>query len=370
MLENLPDIDGVDPKAVHAFDEALGNRCIDPDFNWFRERYQRFTGRLRPYYNDRLTQQFYFDFLDFPDANAVATFNRGYALVGCHRGTFSNLGFLFDTILAQPDLLSNIGDPSAETSWLLSMEACDWSREVSEIASSMTYKNVPQSSRPRCPDRQVFSERLLLLSMDFLFFHEVSHILNRHLSLLREITPLAALSEKSSVVKYLSPLDYQALEFNADADGATILCADWYRAPDRNTMPFGSFESNIEALAFVVHMLCMLWEPQRVSIDAYNTCRHPHPGVRLLNIHRALMAMAREDRLFEARVTSGWQVGLENTLSVCDRLGIQSGVQKAYSDKEFSSTFLRYQEIATHFDSKITIQLDALDEGLLGSDGA
>ncbi|MGQ0763726.1 MAG: hypothetical protein ACT4OT_17160 [Acidobacteriota bacterium] len=181
-----------DPLKLSAFERYFqkdGGRLSDvsPDALWFKLRYRDYIKKFATIraFRNYLTNV-HFDFVDNPTLNAVAAQYDNCYLIGCYLGAMKNIQGLFTLMLSSPDVLKRIGNPAKEKRWLRSLESCSFVTPLETIISNAEIYELPPPDFPIDPKRKLYAHRLAILAMDFLFFHEMGHLVNGHLEYLQQ----------------------------------------------------------------------------------------------------------------------------------------------------------------------------------------
>ncbi len=344
-----------DPVAVQAFDAEFGGRLREHDgaLRWYLLRYWDFTKKLRrkDLYK-RCLNRFHFDFVEVDKLNAFASSRNGVNLVACFTGAFTNITSFFTLLLSHPEVLPSVGNASDEKRWIRSLRHCNWSSSWSDVLANIDVYQTPPPSFPIDPTRKLFAHRLSILAMDFLFFHEIGHLVNGHLELLRGSAELGALEEASFTEgSSLIPLDYQALELNADSHAVIAMTPELLALPEV-LPPTSTFETGSEAIeSLVLAMLSVfiLFDRTASSLKRYDSARHPHPAVRLANVHHGTVQLAAgfgpetQDRL-----RSSWSQAFDQAEQMCSCLGVGASVWHA-AEHEGEATIEAFARTAKHF---------------------
>lgn len=162
--------------------------------------------------------------------NAFAGIKDGLHVCGLHIGLHAMVYEIACYAMARPNLFPEIGDPSKEKAeripngnlpayWLIDHTVQKGTPVTAELADRFM---------PFCPQRYEYAVYLSLLMIRFVWFHELHHCLNGHVSYLSELVPSIRLNEVAipgalPLVELPScdlplPADrlYQALELDAD----------------------------------------------------------------------------------------------------------------------------------------------------------
>src|SRR5690242_12055909 len=183
-------IEEANPEFVGAFEIELrseGGRLSPRDelFQWFCLRYWDYiqTFRRLPIYAPYL-KRFHFDFVANEHLNAVATSCKDIYFIGLNAGAIQNLEIFFSLLFSDPRILADIGNASKETPWIENLTRCDWRLPVASILQEVSLRARPPQSFPIDPERRLYAHRLAILAADFVFFHELGHLVNGHLEFL------------------------------------------------------------------------------------------------------------------------------------------------------------------------------------------
>jgi hypothetical protein len=141
-----------------------------------------------------------FEYVENMKMNAFAFEDEGYEFVGVYVGVIVTVYSFVGSLLAHPGFLPSIGSPTTEEEW-----------------KSETFDPRQLYRRPKDPARLSFAHLIATLAIDFLFAHEIGHLMNGHVKLLaRRGSPLLAefdLTHRTSDEN----LTLQTLEMDADS---------------------------------------------------------------------------------------------------------------------------------------------------------
>lgn len=352
------ELEELNPTAVCAFDDEfgyIGARLAERegDLQWFRLRYWDYAKKLRmkPLYT-RYLKQFHFDFIERQSLNAIASSRDEVGLVACHSGSFDNIASFFTLLLSHPKVLPGVGDPSREKDWILSLKDCDWSASWSAILENIDMRETPPPNYPIDPDRALFAHSLAILAMDFLFFHEIGHLVGGHLEFLRGDAKVGGLEEVAfNARSRLTPLDYQALELNADSHAVVTMTREWFMLPDilPESWTFTTATEAIESLVLAMLSLFIMFDRTASSVKYYDSARHPHPAVRLANVFHGTCQLAKRHGPETLKKTeSAWALGFDRAFQMCSRLGVGASVWHV-AEYEMEAVFESFDRTAKHF---------------------
>jgi hypothetical protein len=221
------------------------------------------------------------DFLENPTVNAHATILT-HDYIGIHRGTADTLLGIFGQILSHPSSWRCVGNPKAE------MEERATGASFFSPGSERTLCHVV----PRCPQRQHFTVNLSSLAFYFLVMHEVGHLRNGHLDVLKNsgIRELTEINPSNEFTR--DPLLRQTLEIDADAyaadksigfaierigikaDGGSPAVGAFHDA-------YADYERALRTLAFAVYVLFRIFGTRDYPAESIGTATHPLSWLRL-----------------------------------------------------------------------------------------
>ncbi len=223
----------------------------------------------------------HFDYVENTAMNAVAFEADGHEFVGIWVGALATIYSFFGCLLANRRLVPTIGDMSAEVEFESDGGDDAWLVRV-----------------PKDPARRSYAHLLSAIAVEFLFQHEIAHLMNGHVRLINrrsEIRFLVEFDEHSS--QSLSSLDRQTLEMDADsfavAQGAATFVGrlaepekvfpkdwrQWYRSP----------RQALFAWIFSVYSLFRLFYKGPADLDDLESAVHPPPGIRMFMVTACLL---------------------------------------------------------------------------------
>lgn len=150
------------------------------------------------------SQLVHFDYIDNPHLNAVA-FIGDHNFIGLNFGTIIIIYDYYFRLLADPSLFQDVGNALAE-------------KTSSREASS------PLAKKPNDPYRRALAVHFAWHAIDFIVVHEVAHLLNGHVGLLKELTTCSFLEELVSLDDSALALTRQTLEMDVQPIGSGPLC--------------------------------------------------------------------------------------------------------------------------------------------------
>ncbi len=220
-----------------------------------------------------------FIYLDRSDFNACAFEHDGHRFIAMNWGVVVLLHDLFFRMLASPDVLKHIGNPSSER------------RHPKHSRLPINAKDLPITPQqpfgfsidPNDPFRGHYAVYLAQLALDFLFMHEHQHSSGGHLHFENEI-PESQISELELDTWTGDLLTRHVLELEADSMAANFIVGASYessryarRLPPGIADHLSSKEFCYEARFFAVFSLFLLME--ETSKNRRGT--HPSPIFRM-----------------------------------------------------------------------------------------
>lgn len=189
------------------------------------------------------TPMVYFDFINDPTLNAVAAFSDKTGLIGFNGGGLVILYDLFSRILSHSGILREIGDPDSEKySTPIMGNYCSNITTLKNFGD-LGYEKYKQIF-PVDNTRKNFSWFLFDIAFDFLFNHELTHILNGHVHYV----------EKNKNNSDL--LIFQTLEMDADCISVCKLLAFHVRVLKKMISPphgYEQFYKDVKSLVFYIY---------------------------------------------------------------------------------------------------------------------
>lgn len=149
--------------------------------------------------------------------NAYATIEGGVDVVRINLGVIYILRDLFNRMLSHPQILRDIGNPSIETN------VANYPANRKTIDLSTAMREVDVTQLPKDPTRRNLANWLFFVSVEFIFFHELFHIIHGHVDYLKSLGGLRAISESGLELHRLNDLDRHTIEMDADRMAADAM---------------------------------------------------------------------------------------------------------------------------------------------------
>jgi hypothetical protein len=252
---------------------------IHPLLNSLREAGRDWCAHMVETEYGQTDRSIYLDIVDNPSINAIAkVFSHDYIAV--HSGALQALlGVLFQ-MLSHPALFAQVGDCTEESV----------QRAIGPNPFSGHEAHSVQWTLPRNEARREFAVNLATVAFVFLVMHEIGHLRNGHVDLLKTMG-MAELAEiRSACPSSADPLLRHTLEIDADCYALTRCTGfvlDRFQIDLGEDSPFtrafrcafGTREHAVHTLFFAMYLLFRLFDPHTLIGDD-RLSSHPAPGLR------------------------------------------------------------------------------------------
>jgi len=245
--------------------------------------------------------EIYIDFIDNLSLNAGAMVIDGKGFIGINIGTYFLLLDFFNKVFAKKGLLESFGDSLQE-----SEDEIDLSIRLN--SGTIIFDPTVKEKVPNDPSRQFWASFCHTLSMHFLVYHELGHILRGHCGL------IGSLNGNEPILEALSNKELQKLRYNGIDALFMQTCemdADSF-ATNRSFNMFGMFMQNsgqdhpiktsvpnwdsfITIWTFAIYVLHRFYGFDNPAETNYREGTHPPPTQRLI------MIMGNIHSIFEGR---------------------------------------------------------------------
>lgn len=292
---------------------------------YFRRRCWFGLNRLNVLLPPNALQSTYFDFIANRNLNAIASSSMSYDLVGLYSGSILNLAVLFFILLSHPEVLPELGDPSKETAWFDDLSDCEWTGTLSKVFSAIR----PRSDAlnfPKDPARYSAAALMATIALDFLFFHEIGHLVLGHIDYLANLTGDRVFTEVRTG-QFLLPETSHGLELQADEFAALISLGTCFGIDSSQTpQAFPSTAEAIRRWTFAVGLLFLVFDRGDTRVAAHKDQDHPHSAVRLMNVFRRSINGAVISGSPATELHDAWQLAVKDLGSVSLRFNMGSAV--------------------------------------------
>lgn len=228
--------------------------------------------------NDR---KIYLDLVESRAVNACAN-SATDDFIAINRGTVDTLLGVFGHLISHPSTWTRVGSPQAES--------VDRALGPSLFlpSSETTLRHIV----PRCVQRQHFTVNLTTLAFHFLVMHEVAHLRNGHVDMLKNL----GIQELSEVGSSQEPtgdsLLRQTLEVDADSYAAAkslgfaiervgVVAGEDGPAAGAFRDAYGDYERALHTLAVSIFLLFRIFAPRDGPIENVGMGTHPPSWLRL-----------------------------------------------------------------------------------------
>jgi len=348
-----------DPTARLAFEAVLGpcSSKTDELESYVRRRYWYFirTGRdskVCPAHQ-RVVTKLYFNLVNSPLLNAHAMTWQDTNLIGTNVGAAVNIFAFFHMILSHPKVLPQYGFVTKEVPWLVSLSGCDWRAPLGVILAGMTVDESAGdgSKTPTNWIRQSIADTLATMALDFVFFHELTHLRRGHLHFLHVETGALQIDESRTEAEASIKRAKQAFELDADGGAMEITLGPWLAGA--HVKGFQADEATpeeaIELWTIAVAFLFVLFDPFPSPIPSYRTEEHPHPMVRLSHIYLQASHIAEQSSIeARRRFQEAWWRALGYVGEVSAILGLPSSVGYSLLTEKAEVYIAEQQQVVTH----------------------
>jgi len=318
--------------AFHACFYEYGGLSLTPmdEIDHFRQRYLRYMHNYRteaPYAT--AFSSTFFHMIRNKALGAACGRHDGYDLVGLYDGAVMNIVAFTQTLLAHPLSFKGIGNRETETPWWMLMDRADWTLPLRHVLPTIRAIAKPPDEYPCDPIRRSFAEDIATFALDFLFFHELGHVIYGHGDFLEQEFGVYQLSERKAV-SGLSPDLAKMLELSADVFAIEQTGRPWLHG-NQGT----KFASSAEALVrwcTALNLLLMISDASEAPIARYESAGHPHPAVRHV---AAYGYMSKHAHVCGARIMKNfddaWLIALEEMGEIAEHFGLRSAIWAAIS---------------------------------------
>ena len=207
--------------------------------------------------------------------------------IGINIGVVFTLLDTFARILAQPDTFPDVGNRSLENPSGAGL------RPLTTNVMSLP----PSGVGPVCSVRSLFAGVLAQTALDYLFFHQLTHLRNGHCDYTREHLAGSWLAEIAAVVQEASDLlIQQTLEMDADSGAVLHALNEAFKLKDMlqgttqvlepDTLAvieaaYGTAERATRTVAYGAYVLFRLFDDSGWDHGVQSSRSHPQPAIRM-----------------------------------------------------------------------------------------
>ena len=239
-----------------------------------------------------------FDFFDHAHVWAGATTINSVNVIGASAGLARNYSAFTHALLSHPEVLPDLGNSAEEISSFDSMRECDWMADLADVESAIRWSNLPlkQLPAPRTFERKKIAELLTAIAMDFVFWHEISHLRRGHVHYLLKEHGNPIYGEFDGQI---ADVDVRhALELDADNGALEIMI--WPVLKGGTIRSFQMEKKDgpdyLEMFFLATGFLFLMFDCGTTPDTEYSKSTHPHPLIRYWNLVTHAIALARSER--------------------------------------------------------------------------
>lgn len=277
---------------VNRIGNRLDNSYLEPSIqNWLNSIKKVGQEWINTWANSRQTKAkgtmpyVHLDFIESLKINACAFESDGYGFIGINLGILLLLNDFFNRLLANTNILKNVGDPSSE---IIITEPLPYiSKGSNSYIQEYSSNSIKGNIVPQDPTREEYAIILLQIAIRFLVAHELAHIRYGHYQLINTQFGEPFISEVSFLNDVeRSMLTVQALEMDADSwatvQGMTIL-KGLISKINNMSISWDKYNNPIIGGMFTwiiaVYTLFRLFDQDNRQVGDLTT-NHPHPALR------------------------------------------------------------------------------------------
>jgi hypothetical protein len=280
------------------------------------------------------------DFINNDGFNAVATKVGEKYYIGINWGSSLLLYDLFQRLMSNPSVFSNIGDNSKDEVKKI------YNPHITNFSTLMLASDTNEKAGPKDLERQAHASLLTSLAIRFLFLHEYGHIVNGHVDLKGNLFNSFSISEIEKASLMFSPLNSQTIEMDADRFAATF--SIWFLDMSNHRDFYGDiaaaqkacrtyFEMNLENLFFSIYSLFRIFTYKQYSLEELQKKSHPIEVIRqriFFLVSDSILNKRFGDKINEMMARTIYNV--ENAFSQISETKIDINPIKEAYDKEQS----------------------------------
>jgi hypothetical protein len=220
--------------------------------------------------------------------------------IGINIGVIYTFLDVFGRILAHPANFPDVGNPGLEVATIHNLP----------FLTTDVMKSGFESIEPNCPVRAIFAGELAQVAMDYLFFHELTHLRNGHLELIRNRFSLIHWPEAIGNVGIDDERKIrQTLEMDADSGAILHTLNAAFRIKDMWTSPlksaprdllaamvfaYGSTERAVRIVNFSAYILFRIFNTTEWLWEHQANLMHPPILFRMFAVGDTLYEIFRQ----------------------------------------------------------------------------
>lgn len=231
---------------------------------------------------------FHFDFVRNRRVNACATTDGGFNLIAFNVGAPVAFLKLYETLLSNPHILPDVGDPSKDPAWQADLSTTDLQDGDANIFPAGVDRITSD------PTRAAFIHHCTQFAMDFIYWHEVFHVLCGHVGYCARRSGQAVGLPELEGRPDMSAATSQALELEADLNAAAVTGGAWLREALSPGVPFRDGQEALRTWAFSLAIVFLVFDQSGAQVRDYRQATHPHPAIRAGIALNSLASLARK----------------------------------------------------------------------------
>ncbi len=256
------------------------------DFQDYKQSHQFFLDGYRAKSNQLLKPfpKIIYNYINNVSFNAHVFKYKEHYIIAIHLGVWAIITDLFHRMLAHREILPEIGNPNKEIS---ATSIGDYYDNVADLLINTPLDKF-KLKFPKDPTRKLYAYHLSGRAMDFIFEHELAHILFGHADYSLDCLGIDCVSEyQPSGAVNENHFDLQTLEMNADTMALLSCSSRAINVVQKNSLvktPFRFFyNDNYQALldlAFAVYNAIRVFGDRDYKNTELGKRPHPDPRVR------------------------------------------------------------------------------------------
>lgn len=231
----------------------------------------------------------YFNYIADPvKIDALAFESEGHYFIGFYAGTILWLTDVFTYLLSQPDVFTQLGDPSKEIAVLRQPHA------TGLADAGGLYNNIKRREEwlwggfgPRDKERVLYAHALSFFAKQWLFYHELGHIILGHIDLVREVYGRGVLWELAARRTSQLPVNIShVLEAIADRSATQMSFGHLITIDKESPLtPFAlaSRDNGLYLWSIATNVLLRLFSQDAKTLEEHQNLPHPHPVTRMVS---------------------------------------------------------------------------------------
>lgn len=243
-----------------------------------------------------------YDYINNFSFNAHAFKYKEDYIIGIHVAVWAILNDLFNRMLAHNEIFPEIGNPAKESS---DTSVKDYYDNVLDLLNN-SHQGIFKLKFPTDLQRKLYAYHLTGRAMDFVFEHELAHILFGHADYLYDRYGIHCVSEfQPSEVVNQYQFDLQTLEMNADTMALLSCCSRALNTVNNNSKvhpAFRAFYKNyyqaFSDIAFAIYNTIRVFGDGDYKNIQLGKSTHPDPRVRQLQIFSTFRTVVKASKQY------------------------------------------------------------------------